>query len=226
MTKLSDTAKKTPEEGPKEPTRKVRQRRKAARPSEIIEAAIEIFGERGFGASKLEDVARRAGVSKGTVFVYFASKDDLFRAVAQTLLETHFAQKIPNMPGDLDVSLTEWIPILLEQAAIVGTGGLPAVARMLIAESKTFPDLAKTWHDEVISKIFGLLTTIISQAQARGEIRPGDPRNHAFSILGPMMAATMLREVFRGIGDPVADLHALAAQHAETVIRGLATDPG
>src|SRR5262245_2586060 len=78
-----------------------RERRKDARPGEIVEAAIDLFGERGFGATRLEDVARRAGVSKGTVFVYFASKDDLFRAVAKAVLDLHL-ERLRSVATDPD----------------------------------------------------------------------------------------------------------------------------
>jgi AcrR family transcriptional regulator len=197
-----------------------RQRRKDARPSEIIEAAIEVFGERGFGKARLEDVARKAGVAKGTVFVYFATKEDLFRAVAQTVLSAHL-RRLQGAAADIDRPLTETVPALLAQTArVIGEGRLPAMMRLLIAESRTFPDLARVWHDEVVSKMLGLVTGALERAQARGEIRPGDVQLQAISIMGPMLAAALFREVFRDTA-PLPDLQELAAQHAQTVLRGL-----
>jgi hypothetical protein len=93
--------------------------------------------------------------------------------------------------------------------------------RMLIAESRAFPDLARMWHDEVVSKVLGLLTAAIERAQARGEVRPGDPLLHAFSILGPMFAGALFREVLSETGATLPDLQKLAAQHAETVLNGI-----
>lgn len=197
-----------------------RQRRKDARPSEIIEAAIEVFGERGFGKARLEDVAHKAGVAKGTVFVYFATKEDLFRAVAQTVLSAHL-RRLQGTAADLDRPLAETVPALLAQAArVIGEGRLPAMMRLLIAESRTFPDLAHVWHDEVVSKVLGLVTDALERAQARGEIRPGDVQLQAISIIGPMLAAALFREVFRDTA-PLPDLQELAAQHARTVLQGL-----
>jgi AcrR family transcriptional regulator len=210
-----------PKEGEAAPVRQPRRRRKDARPGEIIAAAIEIFGERGFGATKLEDVARRAGVAKGTLFVYFSSKEELFRAVAQTAL-THLG-KLRHLSNDLDRPLAELVPVLLAQAANLGDSGLPAVARLIIAEARIFPDLARVWHDEVVSKVMGLLTAAIERAQERGEIRTGDPKLYAFSILGPMMAATLFREVFAGIGASLPQLRELAEQHANAILYGLNT---
>jgi AcrR family transcriptional regulator len=197
-----------------------RQRRKDARPSEIIAAAMELFAESGFGKTRLEDVARRAGVAKGTVFVYFPTKEELFRAVARTVLASHL-ERVQSAAADLDRPLAEVVPLLLGQAAaVIGEGRLPAMMRLLIAESRTFPDLARVWHDEVVSKVLGLLTAALERGQARGEIRAGDARLQAFSIMGPMLAAALFREVFRETA-PLPDLPELASQHTQTVLHGL-----
>ena len=199
---------------------KTRRRRKDARPSEIIEAAIAIFAERGFGSARLEDVARRAGVAKGTVFVYFPTKDDLFRAVAQTVLTSHL-ERLHSAAADLDRPIGELVPMLLAQAAsVIGEGRLPAMMRLLVAESRQFPDLARVWHDEVVSKVLGMLTLAIERAQARGEIRRGDACLYAFSIMGPMLASALFREVFRDTA-PLPDLRDLAEQHARTILDGM-----
>jgi len=197
-----------------------RRRRKEARPSEIIEAAIEIFGERGFGAARLEDVARRAGVAKGTLFVYFPTKQDLFLAVARTILTTNL-ERLQQVAADPERPLAMLVPQLLAQIAIVGETRIPIMMRVLIAESRTFPELARIWHDEVASKVLALVTAAIERAQSRGEIRSGDPLLQAFSIIGPMFFAVLAREVLGGTGAVLPDLHKLAAQHASTVLKGL-----
>jgi AcrR family transcriptional regulator len=202
------------------PKTRPRRRRKDARPSEIIEAAIAIFAERGFGAARLEDVARRAGIAKGTVFVYFPTKDDLFRAVAQTVLTSHL-ERLHTAAADLDRPIAEFVPMLLAQAAaVIGEGRLPAMMRLLVAESRQFPDLARVWHDEVVSKVLGMLTLAIERAQGRGEVKPGDARLYAFSIMGPMLASALFREVFRETAR-LPDLGELAEQHARTILGGL-----
>jgi len=70
-----------------------------------------------------------------------------------------------------------------------------------------------------------ILTATLARAQARGEVRAGDPRLFAFSIIGPMMAGILFREVFRGAGADLPDLKALARQHAQIVLAGLAAKP-
>ena len=81
-----------------------RKRRKEARPSELLEAALELFVEKGFAATRLEDVASRAGVSKGTLYLYFENKDALFKAVVQEGI----------------------IPVIAENEAIAAEPPLPA----------------------------------------------------------------------------------------------------
>jgi AcrR family transcriptional regulator len=206
------------------PARPRRQRRKEARPSEIVAAATEVFAERGFGAAKLEEVARRAGVAKATVFVYFPTKQDLFRAVAQSVLSSNLS-RLEGAARDLDRPLSEFVPILLGQVATVGESRVSAVIRLLIAEARTFPDLAQVWNDEVLSKVLGLVTSAIERAQARGEIRPGNARLYAFSIMGPMLAGVVFREVFQATGTELPDLRELATQHAKTVVYGLLKKP-
>lgn len=198
-----------------------RERRKEERPAEIVAAALQVFADKGFGAAKITDVAQLAGVSKATVFVYFPTKEDLFRAVAQAVVTSNFERlrttgTAPPMP------LAAFVPLLLQHAAALGESRAGAIARMLIAESRAFPDLARVWHDEVVSVMLGILTATVAQAQARGEVRAGDPRLMAFSIFGPMMAGVIFREVFRAAEVDLPDLRALAVQHAQIVLAGLA----
>ena len=167
--------------------------------------------------------AQRAGVAKGTLYRYFETKDDLFRAVARAAIAANL-EAIQGAAMAFDGSLAEFVPMLLARAGNrMGDSRLPAIARMVISESHAVPDLGRIWHDDVASKMLALLmlTSIIARGQERGEVREGDPRLHAFSIVGPMMMGVLFHEVFSGAGADLPDLGALAKQHAETVLRGL-----
>lgn len=98
--------------------------------------------------------------------------------------------------------------------------------RLLIGESRTFPDLIRMWHSEVASHAFSLMTVAIERAQARKEIRPGNALLHAFSILGPLITATLFREVFQNTDANLPELHDLARQHTETILHGLVIGDG
>jgi len=200
------------------------QRRAEDRPREICAAALEVFAEKGFASARLDEIARRAGVSKGTLYLYFEDKEQLFRAVVRDTI-------VPNVELLRAALIQTGLPFAELIRLFVGkfvemTGRMPvgAVAKMVISESRNFPELAKVWHDEVVSKGIGTVTALIEMAQARGEVRPGDPRLHAFTLMGPLMMGVIYRETLEPVGGEPLDLGALARQHAETVLAGLLTD--
>ena len=196
-------------------------RRKEQRPGDIIAAALAVFAEKGFAAARMEEIARRAGISKGTLYLYFETKQDMFRAVVREVV-------VPNIGTVQQAALAADLPfaamvrmLLPRFAELVTTLPIGAVAKMVIGESRNFPELARVWHDEVIFRALGVVAGMIERAQARGEVRPGDPRTHAFSIMGPMLMGVLWRETLTPVGGAVLDLPAIARQHAETVLAGL-----
>jgi AcrR family transcriptional regulator len=200
-------------------------RRKDARPGEIIEAALELFVLNGFAATRLTEVAQRAGVVKGTLYRYFDTKEELFRATVRHLLASNLA--LVQHAAPIDGTVAAVVPSMLRQVARGVSGSrIPAIVRMVLAESRAFPDLASIWHDEVVSPMLDGVAGIIARGQVIGEIRSGDPRLHALSVIGPMVTGALYREVFGKADRDWLSLEALAVQHAETVVRGLSSiDP-
>lgn len=181
---------------------------------------MEVFADKGFAAARLEDVAARAGVSKAALYLYFETKTELFRAVVAETVNARLDQA-RMLAAVEDQPLVVTVPMLLSLIAGVAQGTrLGAVAKMVIGESRNFPDLAKVWHDQVVSQALGILTALITRAQARGEVKPGDPRLYAVSLMGPMLAGMLWREVFQPVGAEPIDLSALAAQQAQTFLTG------
>jgi AcrR family transcriptional regulator len=197
------------------------QRRSEERPREICAAALEVFAEKGFAAARVDEIARRAGVSKGTLYLYFKDKEDIFRAVVRDTVAPNI-ETVRAMVEGVDLPFSDVIRMFLPRfAAIAGQVRVGAVAKMVIGESRNFPELAKVWHDEVVSRALGLIGGLIERAQANGEVRPGDPRFHAFTLMGPMLMGILWRETLEPAGGAPVDLEALARQHAETVLAGL-----
>lgn len=198
-------------------------RRSEARPGEIVQAALDVFAERGFAAARLDDIARQAGVSKGALYLYFETKDDLFRAVVRQAVAPNL-DVVEAILGQTDVPFADMLRMAFARIAVaIEVSKMGAVAKLVIGESRNFPELARVWHDEVVSRALAAITDAIAAAQARGEVRPGDPRFHAFSIMGPLLVGVLWRETFTPVGAPSLDLEALLQQHAETVIAGLTT---
>ncbi|HWQ85261.1 TetR/AcrR family transcriptional regulator [Brevundimonas sp.] len=196
-------------------------RRPADRPAEILAAALEVFAERGFQAARLEEVAKRAGVSKGALYLYFETKADLFRAVVTDAIS-------PNLER---VKMMATAAVPFEQAVRMGVGMLArtvvtdrritGVVKLVIAESRNHPELATIWHETVVQPGIVLMSGLIAAAQERGEVRPGDPRLFAFGIMGPMILSMVWRETFEPIGAEPVDVAKLADQHLDTVLRGM-----
>ncbi|MDB5419875.1 MAG: transcriptional regulator, TetR family [Phenylobacterium sp.] len=199
-------------------------RRKAARPGEIVEAALAVFAEKGFAAARLEEIAARAGVSKGALYLYFETKEDLFRAVVEQAIAPNLEGVRAMMaahPGPIAALLRlvpERIARLLETLPIGG------VVKMVIGEAGNFPELARVWHDRLVAHALGALCDAVAAAQARGEVKPGDPRTFAVQLIAPLLVGVIWRETFVPVGAEPFDLPALARQHVETMLTGMLSE--
>lgn len=196
-------------------------RRKADRPGEIVAAALELFAEKGFAAARLDDLAARAGVSKGAIYLYFETKEDIFHAVVRQAIAPDVAKVaalVSAHPGPFPDLLRALAGRLVQVIAQSPIGG---VAKMVIAEARNFPELARVWHDELVSVALGALAQAIAAAQVRGEVRPGDPRAFALQVVAPLLVGVIWRETFTPVGAEPFDLPALAEQHVQTLLSGL-----
>lgn len=149
-------------------------RRPDARPEEIIEAAIEVFGQQGFARTKLDDVARKAGVSKGTLYLYFDSKDALFRAMMKARLEAKLAtaeELVRNWTGNSADLLRAYARMhwtTMNQPESV------RIVRLVMSELVSFPELARWYYQEGVMRMRGVVERILARGVASGEFRPGN----------------------------------------------------
>ena len=200
-------------------------RRSADRPTEIVAAAMAIFAEKGFAAARLDDIAARAGVSKGALYLYYETKEDIFRAVVRQAVAPNIAPiraAIETFPGPFSQFIAAFTQML---PTVLGRSQVGSIAKMIIGESRNFPELARYWHDEVIGPMLAALTAAIARAQARGEVRPGDPRLYAVQMAAPFLLATIWRETFTPVGAEPLDFEALAKQHYATLSTGMLVQP-
>jgi len=207
---------------PSSPSPKWR-RRADARPTEIIQAAYEVFSEKGFAAARLDEIAKRAGVSKGALYLYFETKQDIFEAVVKDAVAPNIGaieQFALAFPGPFEQLIRMMIPRVAELADKSDIG---KVVKMVIGESGNFPEIARIWHDDIVGKALGLLTGLIARAQERGEIRPGDPREYTLTIISPLLTAVLFRETFVPAGGMPFDIPHLMQQHLDAVLPGLLT---
>jgi AcrR family transcriptional regulator len=197
-------------------------RRKDDRPAEILNAALDTFAERGFAAAKLDEVAARAGVSKGTLYLYFPSKEELFRSVVRQLLLPNVAaveRRFAEGTGSASDLLREFVRRL---GAVVAQGKLSAIPKLIIAESANFPDLAKFYYDEVISRGIRLLGALIKRGVEAGEFRPVAAEEVLPLFAGPILILTVWKHGFERAGVPPLPVEAVLANHADYLLRALA----
>ena len=196
-------------------------RRPADRPAEILSAALEVFAERGFQAARLEEVARRAGVSKGALYLYFETKADLFRAVVTDAISPNIERVKAVAAADLPLEQVVRMALPMLARQVVTDRRITGVVKLVIAESRNHPELATIWRETVVEPGIQLMSGLIAAAQARGEVRAGDPRLFAFGLMGPMVLSMVWRETFEPVGAETLDVVALAEQHVDTVLRGM-----
>jgi AcrR family transcriptional regulator len=200
-----------------------RTRRKEARPGEIVAAALASFAERGYAATKLEDVATAAGISKGTIYLYFPTKEDLFRAVVrQAVLPNVEAAEadLANHAG----SAADLLRMMAQRFLDALDSDLTAIPKLVVAESGNFPAVAQFYADTVLRRAFVLIEGILNLGIDRGEFRPMDVHATLPLFAGPFLLLALWKHSLGRHTDLAFDPRAVAAAHIETLLRGLAPD--
>lgn len=196
-------------------------RRPAERPGEIVAAALEVFAERGFAAARLEEVARKAGVSKGALYLYFETKEDLFRAVVKETIAPNLQQvaSLASIEAPFEPTVRAMFGMLSQRVA--SDRRISGVVKLVIAESRNLPELARIWHENLISPALGLASRLIEAGQREGAVRPGDARYFAMGLIGPVLLGALWRETFEPIGAEPVQIDRLIVQHVETCLKGM-----
>ena len=197
-------------------------RRKEARPDEILAAALASFAERGFAATRLEDVAARAGVSKGTLYLYFRSKEELFKAVVRATLVPNLA-RVEALAASFEGPSALLLERLLLTIAGVVASRVGAIPKLVIAEAGNFPDLARFYLDEVVRRGLRLIATILRRGIERGEFRAVDVDHAVFCVIAPMLIAALWKNSLEPHDEAALDPQALARAHLDLLLRGLET---
>ena len=191
---------------------------------EILDAALACFSQKGFAAARMDDIARRAGISKGTIYLYFESKEAVFKALAQRVVGSRVAE-IGVVVQAFDGPTPDLVRLVLTRVGqIVSTGDVAVLPRMVLAEAGNFPELAQHWRREVVDHGIALWESIIRRGQERGEFREIPPEHAARLCMAPMIFVALWRSVFGRFEETPYDVHGLIAAHIDVLLRGLAAE--
>jgi AcrR family transcriptional regulator len=199
-------------------------RRKQARPGEILAAALACFKERGFAGTRLEDVAARAGVTKGTIYLYYSSKEELFKSIVR-------GELVPNLEH-LEAALAEPGPAsaLLERlvsfwAQTVAPSPLSIIPKIVIAEAGNFPELARFFLETGPHRMLRLIASVLRRGIARGEFRPVDVEHVVYCVIAPMVFSVLWQHSLGPHDDRPLDVQAVCRAHLDLLLHGLRVAP-
>lgn len=203
--------------------RQRRARRKEARPGELLDAALDLFVEKGFAATRVEEVAARAGVSKGTLFLYFPSKEDLFKAVVRQSISGRFTEwneEFERFTGDsaelVHYAMRSW----WERIGMTPASG---ITKLVMSEAGTFPEIAGFYQREVIEPGHALIRRILQRGVDRGEFRPMPLDYAVHSLIAPMIFLIMWKHSMAPCCPPAQRIEPLAFIDCQVdlILRGM-----
>lgn len=219
---------KPSEKGVGKPTRHTPKfrRRAEARPDDILDAALKLFSVRGFLPTRMEDVARQAGISKGAIYLYFPSKKALLEGLirrAVVPVADSAIQMIAAHRGDPLPVIRNFLTMVAN--AVKGPEGF-AVPKLVIREAVAVPEIARMYREEVIDKALPALAGLISQGVKSGHIREVDPELTVRTVIGPLFMHVLLDEVFGIRPDDGLAVDRLVDNHLKILMAGLAPERG
>jgi AcrR family transcriptional regulator len=196
-------------------------RRKEARPGEIIEAALDMFVSNGFNGTRLDDVARLAGISKGTLYLYFDSKEDLFRAVVQQIIipevekaEKHAAEFVGSQRELIAALLTNWWNSVAKTR-------LASIPKLMVSEAANFPELAEFYVSHVVSRARNIIAKAVASGVENGEFREVDPAIATRLLIAPLVFAVIWEKSLAAYDSEDYDLDAYVQSHIELFFDGI-----
>ena len=205
-----------------------RRRRKDARPAELLEAALTLFVEKGFSATRSEEVAKAAGVSKGTLYLYFPSKEELLKAVIQHFLGAEIEAGIKEAAAAEGPTAQVMEQLLVTWWTRIYEGPASGVFKLVITEIRNFPEIGDFWVEHVVAPGEALVSGLLRRGIERGEFAPVDVAFATHSMLMPMILLCVHKHSFAACGiakeldvDPVAFMQS----HFRLIFTGLQVRP-
>ena len=201
------------------------ERRKDARPQELLAAALDLFVERGFASTRLEDVARRAGVSKGTLYLYFTNKEELFKAVVRDSIVPVIGaaeDSIADFEGHSADLLRLVVQGWWDQLGATKASG---IIKLVMAEAGNFPDLARFYQEEVIARGTRMMAGMLDRGIARGEFRAVDVSVMTQVLIAPLLMLVTWKHSVGPCDMGQLDPHVFLDSFLDMALHGLLPPP-
>lgn len=201
-------------------------RRKEARPGELLEAALDLFVAKGFAATRVEEVAVKAGVSKGTLFLYFKSKEELFEAVVRENIGDQIIQGMTEI-AEFDGSTTDLLKFaMFAWWERVGNTKASGISKLVMSEANNFPELANFYQQTVVNPGQKLIRAILQRGVDRGEFRALNMDYAVYSVIAPVMFLSMWKHSLGvcSLESPLNPQSYLDSQ-AEVIVNGILAQP-
>lgn len=199
-------------------------RRKSARPSEILDAAVAVFAEKGFAAARMEDIARKAGVTKGTIYLYFQGKEDVFKTLVRESIGQTIAANTANARQFEGASSDLIRTVLSAIANLLLTSDRIVLPKIIMSEAGNFPELARFYREEVVDRGMALMTGIVERGIARGEFRRLPSDHVARLCVTPILFIVLWRTTFARFDVTPMDVNAFFQTHIDVLLKGLAPE--
>ncbi|MBR0682301.1 TetR/AcrR family transcriptional regulator [Roseomonas eburnea] len=201
-----------------------RRRRKQARPAELLAAALDTFRDKGFATTRMEDIAARAGVSKGTIYLYYPSKQAVFEALVRESILPNLA-RLEAIQAAASGSCADRLRLFVRSLAeATADARIFAIPKLVLTEAGNFPELARFYRQEVVARGLAMVAGLLEEGMRRGEFRQVDAGLAARLFIGPVMLAALWRSTFGAIEETPLPSGAMLDLHLDLFLRGIAAE--
>nr|WP_321361807.1 TetR/AcrR family transcriptional regulator [uncultured Hyphomonas sp.] len=186
----------------------------------LLAAALDEFFEKGFAATRMDDIARRAGLSKGALYLYFDSKEAMFGALVVSLATPNLEiiKRITEQAASLKEALhgiREFAPFVIRQT------DMPRLIKVLVGDSQLFPELVQTYRHDLIERVLSMIAALLQRADEAGEAKIENPQLTARLIMAPIIFSALWQAVFNQTSEAEVDLDQLFAIHEQMMLNAL-----
>ncbi len=203
-------------------------RRSEARPGELVQAALELFVERGYSSTRLDDVAQRAGVSKGTIYLYYGSKEELMRAAIRLAVQPklQFAEEAMERSDHstrelLRMIVTNWLQDYFDSPGSPSRG----ILKLLVSECRNFPELGHFYVEEVVQRGRGFWLKLLQRGIDRGELRAINPEAYLAVVTAPLTFLSIWQHSLGLFEKPSIDARVYMETYLDMLFEGLGQRP-